>query len=118
MAYEKNTWQTGDTVTAEKLNNIENGVAVALAIKVYILEYLGETLTAGFSFNDLIDDMENQILPVAFIAQEGSYGYFYHFANAAYLGQETPPYVAVFVGGDMTVPTTVFESATATDHMT
>lgn len=27
MSYEKQTWQSGDTITSEKLNNIENGVA-------------------------------------------------------------------------------------------
>ena len=27
MSYNKTTWQTGDIVTAEKLNNIENGIA-------------------------------------------------------------------------------------------
>lgn len=27
MAYEKNTWQSGDVVTSAKLNNIENGIA-------------------------------------------------------------------------------------------
>lgn len=27
MSYVKNTWQNGDTVTAEKLNNMENGIA-------------------------------------------------------------------------------------------
>lgn len=26
MSYIKTTWETGDTVTAEKLNNIENGI--------------------------------------------------------------------------------------------
>lgn len=29
MSYEKNTWSNGDIITAEKLNNIENGVAEA-----------------------------------------------------------------------------------------
>ena len=29
MSYEKTTWETGDIVTAEKLNNLENGVASA-----------------------------------------------------------------------------------------
>ena len=29
MAYEKTVWNTGDIVTAEKLNNLENGVASA-----------------------------------------------------------------------------------------
>ncbi len=27
MSYEKTTWQNGDTITAEKLNKIENGIA-------------------------------------------------------------------------------------------
>lgn len=27
MSYEKHTWETGETITAEKLNNLENGVA-------------------------------------------------------------------------------------------
>ena len=26
MAYEKTTWQAGDTITSEKLNNIEDGI--------------------------------------------------------------------------------------------
>lgn len=29
MSYNKTTWTAGDTITAEKLNNIENGVAEA-----------------------------------------------------------------------------------------
>lgn len=29
MAYQKTTWNTGDTITAEKLNNLETGVAAA-----------------------------------------------------------------------------------------
>lgn len=29
MAYETNTWNNGDTITAEKLNHLEQGVASA-----------------------------------------------------------------------------------------
>lgn len=29
MGYEKTNWKTGDVVTSEKLNNLENGVADA-----------------------------------------------------------------------------------------
>ena len=29
MSYTKTTWETGDTITAEKLNNIEDGVEAA-----------------------------------------------------------------------------------------
>ena len=118
MAYEKNTWQTGDVVTAAKLNNMENGIADALAINVYTAEYIGETLTAGFSFNDLIDDMENHILPVIFVVQEGDHGYFYHLATVGHWDEDDPPYTAIFVGGNMDIPTTTFASTTATDHMT
>lgn len=31
MAYEPNTWNTGDTITAEKLNHLEQGVAANAA---------------------------------------------------------------------------------------
>ncbi len=31
MAYEKNTWSCGDDITADKLNNIEDGIEEALA---------------------------------------------------------------------------------------
>ena len=29
MAYQKNSWNTGDTITATKLNNMENGIVSA-----------------------------------------------------------------------------------------
>lgn len=29
MSYEKTTWQTGDTITSEKLNHLEDGVSEA-----------------------------------------------------------------------------------------
>lgn len=29
MAYEKQTWECGETITAEKLNHIEDGIASA-----------------------------------------------------------------------------------------
>lgn len=31
MAYTKTTWNTGDVITADKLNNLESGVAAANA---------------------------------------------------------------------------------------
>ena len=32
MSYEKQTWQTGDTITAEKLNHIEDGIANSILV--------------------------------------------------------------------------------------
>ena len=37
MAYEKTTWSTGDVVTAEKLNKMEDGIAGASAGGVFIV---------------------------------------------------------------------------------
>lgn len=34
MAYEKHTWETGKVITAEKLNNIENGIRHPEIIKL------------------------------------------------------------------------------------
>lgn len=34
MAYEKQTWQNGDTITAEKLNHMEDGIAEFFLITV------------------------------------------------------------------------------------
>ena len=34
MAYTKNTWKTGDIVTSEKLNHIEDGIANAGGVMV------------------------------------------------------------------------------------
>ena len=37
MAYEKQTWQNGDTITAEKLNHMEDGIENSSGYK-YIVE--------------------------------------------------------------------------------
>lgn len=50
MAYTKTTWQTGDVITAEKLNHMEDGLAIA-----------GGTLViGGFTY-----DTENEIIGTA-----------------------------------------------------
>lgn len=46
MSYVKNTWTNGDTITAEKLNNMENGIASA-----------GGTLIVGVTFT-VEDELE------------------------------------------------------------
>ena len=45
MSYEKTTWQTGDIVTAEKLNNIENGIENAGSLPSVTAEDDGDVLT-------------------------------------------------------------------------
>ena len=38
MAYEKQTWQTGDTITADKLNHIEDGIGGSSLMNPYKIE--------------------------------------------------------------------------------
>ena len=64
MAYEKTTWQSGDIVTSEKLNNIENGVANAnnfVVLSLTIDESTGN-IPLGKSYNDLMAYYNNNTL--------------------------------------------------------
>lgn len=47
MAYVKNTWVTGDTITAEKLNHMENGIEGVGVFSLYpvTLDYANEAYT-------------------------------------------------------------------------
>lgn len=49
MEYDKNTWQSGDTITAAKLNNIENALAALTAAQAPLecTVTIGEDKTTG-----------------------------------------------------------------------
>ena len=52
MSYNKTTWQTGDIVTAEKLNNIENGIENA-GIDEWVMLSARLTLNYDIPNNDV-----------------------------------------------------------------
>ena len=69
MSYEKQTWQNGDIITAQKLNHIEDGIPNVEAIKIFTFNYLSipaNTIQGGgggpfegtppAKFGDLIGD--------------------------------------------------------------
>lgn len=70
MAYEKHTWETGEVITAEKLNNIEDGVVSSGLPIVGVAMTYGQTNTAVvdksfdelYSLFDGIDAVEIPIL--------------------------------------------------------
>lgn len=70
MAYDKNTWQSGDVVTSAKLNNIENGIANLSNAIVATETDTGYTLSV--SYNDVLDIISNGILPFTVIEDEGA----------------------------------------------
>ncbi len=39
MSYEKHTWETGEVITAEKLNYMENGIENANQIEFFIVHF-------------------------------------------------------------------------------
>lgn len=54
MSYTKNTWQTGDIITAEKLNNIESGVEASGAEPLIVHTEQQQYGTGiDVSFNDI-----------------------------------------------------------------
>lgn len=57
MAYNKTTWQNGDTITAEKLNNMENGIA---NLPIMIVTVHEEDI--GGDYVDKTDYSSNEII--------------------------------------------------------
>lgn len=91
MSYEKTTWQNGDTITAEKLNNIENGIETASGFECTSIE---ETLFEGsvesstsyngaYCSNVIIqnDDLTSDVVKVIFnnVEYTAEKGTFYNF---------------------------------------
>ena len=80
MSYVKTNWQTGDTVTAEKLNNLENGVANAYALILDLTgttfemadcKIEGQTATISGYICDGVESLKNAIKPVYIYTGEG-----------------------------------------------
>lgn len=54
MAYEKHTWETGEMITAEKLNNIEDGCNDTKQLIVHLTEQTGAW---SFTIDKTYDDV-------------------------------------------------------------
>ena len=71
MAYDKNTWKSGDVVTSAKLNNIENGIANCNGLITGTLDEGTGTRTLSVSYNDVLRMINTGIVP--FSAQGSPY---------------------------------------------
>ena len=70
MAYEKQTWKTGDVITQEKLNHMEDGIAGGGDSPVLIVELehpavSGGSSTASATFDEIVEAMDNGKFVVA-----------------------------------------------------
>lgn len=72
MSYEKYNWSNGDSITAERLNHIENGVAditsniMIIPVSANTASQTTITITIDKTFNDLKAALNAGILPVIF----------------------------------------------------
>ena len=76
MSYEKHTWQTGETITAEKLNNLEN-----------------EANDRGYQYSYDLQTIVNQTIEV------GSTPYSYYYGSINYSKLIDTPTIIVILGG-------------------
>lgn len=70
MAYTPLNWQSGDIVTAEKLNQMKGGVLFITPTDIG-----GGALSLGYSYNDIMAMLGDKVLPVLLTAFEEGDGY-------------------------------------------
>lgn len=63
MAYTKTTWQTGDIITAEKLNNMEDGIGSVLIVQMTTSDGT-TTFVADTDAADIITALQNGIVVI------------------------------------------------------
>lgn len=98
MSYEKYTWQTGEVITADKLNHMEEGILVG---NMFLVEYNASDGEINASYNQLIDKInDGYLIGIYAITSRSTYGYasLYVLTNLSYdTGVPNDPlYRAVF----------------------
>lgn len=89
MSYTPTNWKTGDVVTSEKLNKLENGVATA-----------GGVLVVNASESGMLDHTWQEIADNKFAILNGPNGAVYYLVQIS-----SNPYAIVFLNLATTTPT-------------
>ena len=74
MSYTKQTWQTGDVITADKLNHMEDGIAAGGGSSTPLIVTITETTDGNntiYTMNKTAGEIINA-LPLAYVRQEQS----------------------------------------------
>lgn len=101
MAYTPLNWQSGDIVTAEKLNQMKGGVLFITPTEIGV-----GTVSLGYSYNDIVAMIENNIFPMLSVEVNGVHSFERLSAYEEYEGTYT-----VYMGED-------FTAQSATDILT
>ena len=89
MSYTPTTWTTGDTITATKLNKIENGVANAGSVLICNSSYSSEV--SAFVLDKTVQEIHNALLAGTPAYIKYQYGDFATYTGTLYLA----PIVAI-----------------------
>ena len=75
MSYEKQTWQTGDVITATKLNHMEDGIADGGGIMLVetTFDSSNERYTSDVLYSDVVTAYESGTHVVVHIPKQDSY---------------------------------------------
>lgn len=95
MAYEQTEWKSGDVVTSEKLNKIENGIAGAGGVLVVTMS--GDPLTSDKTWQEIYDAANSGMFVVTKYGSDD--GVKPAFLSEA-VGYEGDSYFAAFVNVD------------------
>jgi len=109
MAYEKTVWQAGDTVTAAKLNKLENGVATGGALYIPITINVDEQMASiDYSYNEIAAFINNGATIIFTMEVNDGISFFY----VSYMAIESGHYLVGTNEGP------VFYSESADEHLT
>lgn len=114
MAYTPTVWETGDVITAEKLNKAENGIAGAYPVVLPITNDEHDTPNLGKSWNDLMELSGVPVFAQLDVSETDQNRYF-----LARLYTDNGSYYAAFVSVDGMKKAAYleFSSASASDDL-
>lgn len=83
MAYEKQTWKSGDVVTSAKLNHIEDGIAANNNVMIVNVEYTDvDTYSADKTYAEMKQRLDNNDC-IIFLRKEEKIYILYHYDEFA-----------------------------------
>ena len=100
MAYNPTNWQTGDTITAEKLNHAEQGITNSLECFVITVTFEDSTYTADKTYAEIKAAIDAGIPCIVYVVGE-NFKLMPFFIDGSYGDGDTVVYTAktIFFGG-------------------
>lgn len=109
MSYDKQNWQTGDVITANKLNHIEDGIANGGGVVVVHVTEEDDTFTLDKTWNELQELLASGALVATVDEYTGTTTM--QFLAQTFASLDGTTYAVAFIGGaikpDWTGETTV-----------